>query len=68
MTGSVSDLLARATSRIEVRPGDARTGSVFSRVVVDEEHFVKKLSPGRDWIMRVSGDHVHRPYLVWRHG
>lgn len=66
---AVYDLLDRATSRVEVRPGDARTGSVFERVVVDgERYFVKRLSPASDWIMRITGDTVHRPYLVWRHG
>jgi hypothetical protein len=62
-------MLARATSREEVRQGDARSGSVFERVVVDgERYFVKRLSPASDWIMRVTGDEVHRPYLIWRHG
>ena len=42
VTGSVGDLLARATSRIEVRPGDARTGSVFSRVVIDDQRYFLK--------------------------
>jgi hypothetical protein len=68
-TVSVSEMLARATSRVEVRPGDARTGSVFERVVVDgERYFLKRLSPRSDWIMRVTNDHVHRPFLVWRRG
>ena len=31
-------------------------------------YFVKRLSPATDWIMRVTGDEVHRPYLAWRHG
>ena len=66
---AVHDLLARATSRTEVRPGDARTGATFERVVADgERYFVKRLSPVSDWVMRITGDTVHRPYLVWRHG
>jgi hypothetical protein len=65
----VRDLLDRASSRVEVRPGDARAGATYEYVVVDGERlFVKRLSPATDWIMRVTGDHVHRPYLVWRHG
>src|SRR6516165_11516651 len=65
----VSDLLARASSREVVRPGDARSLSVFERVTLDgERYFVKRLSPASDWIMRVTGDHVHRPYLVWQAG
>ena len=31
-------------------------------------YFLKRLSPASDWIMRVTGDDVHRPYLVWRAG
>lgn len=66
---SVEDLLARASSRVEVHPGDARTGSVFEQVEIDgDRYFVKRLSPASDWIMRVTGDHVHRPYLVWNSG
>jgi hypothetical protein len=66
---TVRDLLARATSRTEVRPGDARTGSTFERVVADgERYFVKRLSPASDWVMRITGDTVHRPYLVWERG
>jgi hypothetical protein len=65
----VRELLDRATSRVEVRPGDSRAGATFEYAVIDgERYFVKRLSPAGDWIMRVTGDHVHRPYLVWRHG
>ncbi|HLQ54513.1 MAG TPA: phosphotransferase [Streptosporangiaceae bacterium] len=66
---SVAELLTRASSRTEVRPGDARAGAHYERVVIDgEPYFVKRLSPASDWIMRVTGDHVHRPYLVWQSG
>jgi hypothetical protein len=67
--GSVDELLARASSRTEVRPGDGKAGARYERVLVDgEPFFVKHLSPASDWIMRVTGDQVHRPYLVWRSG
>ncbi|HEY2692802.1 MAG TPA: hypothetical protein VGJ50_30510 [Streptosporangiaceae bacterium] len=33
-----------------------------------ESFFVKRLSASSDWIMRIAGDHVHRPYLIWRSG
>ena len=33
-----------------------------------ESFFVKRLSPASDWVMRIAGDHVHRPYLIWRSG
>ena len=67
--GSVSELLARASSRTEVRPGDGKGVARYERVLAGgERYFVKHLSPASDWIMRVAGDHVHRPYLIWRSG
>ena len=67
--GSVDELLARASWRTEVRPGDGKAGARYERVLVGGEPlFVKQLSPASDWIMRVTGDHVHRPYLAWRSG
>jgi Phosphotransferase enzyme family len=66
---SADELLARASSRTEVYPGDSRAGARFERVMIDgEPYFAKYLSPASDWIMRVTGDHVHRPYLVWQAG
>ena len=68
-TGAVTALLARATSVEDVRPSDARAGADYQRVTADGlAYFLKRLSPATDWIMRVTGDHVHRPYLVWRAG
>jgi hypothetical protein len=68
-TGPVTDVLSRATAREAVRPDDARAGADYQRVVADGQgYFLKRLSPATDWIMRVTGDHVHRPYLVWRAG
>ena len=67
--GSAQDLLARASSRNRLEPADARAGAVFERVTVDgESFFVKRLSASSDWIMRIAGDHVHRPYVIWRSG
>ena len=67
--GPVRELLARAASRQSVRPDDARAGAAYERVTIGgDAYFVKRLSPASDWIMRVTGDHVHRPYLVWRAG
>ena len=69
MARSVTELLARASSRTVLRTGDARSGSAFERVEIDgEPYFLKQLSPASDWIMRVTGDRVHRPYLIWRAG
>ena len=68
-TGLVTEVLARATRRESVRPDDARAGADYQRVVADgQAYFVKRLSPATDWIMRVTGDNMHRPYLVWRAG
>jgi hypothetical protein len=62
-------LLARVSARETIRPADARAGAVYERLVIDgRSYFLKRLSPASDWIMRAIGDHVHRPYLVWRAG
>ena len=67
--GPVAEVLARATRCESVRPDDARAGADYQRVVSGgRAYFLKRLSPATDWIMRVTGDHVHRPYLVWRAG
>src|SRR6266849_208063 len=69
MVSSVEQLLARSSRREAVRTGDGKSGSTFERMTVDgEPYFVKRLSPATDWIMRVTGDHIHRPYLVWQAG
>ena len=68
-TPSARELLARASSRQRIQPADARAGALFERVAVGpESYFVKRLSPSSDWVMRIAGDHVHRPYRIWRSG
>jgi len=65
----VRDFLSRASSREDVPPGDGRSGASYERVTADgTAYFVKRLSPSSDWVMRVTGDQVHRPYLVWQAG
>jgi hypothetical protein len=65
----VRELLARAASRERIRPADARAGATYERATIGgDAYFVKRLSPASDWIMRVTGDQVHRPYLVWQAG
>jgi Phosphotransferase enzyme family len=65
----VAELLARASSRRTVNPSDGKSSSTFERVTIDGQgFFLKRLSPARDWIMRVTGDRFHRPYLIWRAG
>ena len=67
--GPVSAVLARTTARERLRPADARAGADYQQVVADgQAYFLKRLSPASDWIMRLTGDHKHRPYLVWRAG
>ena len=69
MAESVEALLARASSRTPQRSGDAKSGSTFELVEIDGEcYFLKRLSPASDWIMRVTGDHVHRPHVIWQAG
>ncbi len=65
----VTELLAGATFRESVNPDDGKSTSSFERVTIDGQcFFLKRLSPASDWLMRASGDHVHRPYLVWQAG
>jgi hypothetical protein len=67
--GPVTDLLGRASAREVVHPADGKSTSSFEKVTIDgQRYFLKRLSPATDWIMRVTGDHVHRPYLIWQAG
>jgi hypothetical protein len=66
---AVSQLLVRASAREVVSPSDGKSTSAFERVRIDgQQYFLKRLSPASDWIMRATGDHVHRPYLIWAAG
>jgi hypothetical protein len=52
-----------------VSPADGKSTSTFERVRIEGQgYFLKRLSPATDWVMRATGDHVHRPYLVWTAG
>jgi hypothetical protein len=65
----VTELLSRASARDVVHPADGKSTSSFERVAIDgKRYFLKRLSPATDWIMRVTGDRVHRPYLIWKAG
>jgi hypothetical protein len=67
--GPVTELLDRASVREVVRPSDGKSSSSFERVTIDgQRYFLKRLSPATDWIMRVTGDHIHRPFQIWRAG
>ena len=63
------NLLAGATGREPVHPGDARFGATFERFRVGAaRYFVKRVSPERDWILRATGDRDFRMLKVWRAG
>jgi hypothetical protein len=67
---AVIDLLMsrwRGRPRARRSAPDGKAGARYERVLVDgEPYFVKRLSPRR-LIMRVTGDHVHRP-TWWQDG
>ncbi|HVV77822.1 MAG TPA: phosphotransferase [Mycobacteriales bacterium] len=61
--------MSRATERHAVNPPDGKSFSTFERVTIDgDRYFLKRLSPATDWVMRVTGDKVHRPYVIWQTG
>jgi hypothetical protein len=65
----VTEMLARASARETVRPDDGKSTSTFEKLSIDgQRYFLKRLSPATDWIMRVTGDRVHRPYRIWQAG
>jgi len=65
----VSALLARASDQVTLSPGDGKSGSSFATLRIDGEgYFLKRLSRSSDWIMRVTGDHVHRGFRAWQRG
>jgi len=69
VAGSLDELIAGATDRVEVRTSDAKSGARFERLVVDGERcFLKVLSAADDWIMRVTGNASNWEFKVWRSG
>jgi Phosphotransferase enzyme family len=69
IAASGEELVAGATQRTVVSPGDARSGSVFERVELGgERYFLKRLGYQTDWIMRVTGDRDGRTFTIWQHG
>lgn len=65
----VTEFLTKASRREVVNPPDGKSTSHFEFVTVDgTRYFLKQLSPATDWIMRVTGDHVHRAHRVWQAG
>ncbi|MDP9336311.1 MAG: phosphotransferase [Actinomycetota bacterium] len=69
VASSRDELLADAQDRVVVRPGDARSGSVFELVTIDgQRYFAKTLGYRNDWIMRITGDRDLRTLKIWRAG
>ena len=69
VASSVDELLAGATARTPLAAGDAKSGSVLERVVIDGQPMVlKHLHPDEDWTMRGFGDLGCRPVAVWASG
>ncbi len=66
---TIDELVAGATSRVVVTPGDARSGSTFEQVELGgERYFLKQLGHRTDWIMRVTGDRDVRTFKIWQAG
>ena len=66
VAASADELVAGATSRTVVHPGDARSGSTFEFIELGgERYFLKTVSYADDWIMRVTHDRDHRTFKIW---
>ena len=62
-------LLADATARVVLDPGDGKSGATFERVTIDgRPHFAKTAGYRTDWLMRTSGDRDLRTLKIWRAG
>ena len=69
IAATIDELVAGATSRVVVTPGDARSGSTFERVeLAGQRYFLKQLGHRTDWIMRVTGDRDVRTFKIWQAG
>jgi hypothetical protein len=69
VAASADELVAGATSRTVVHPGDARSGSTFELIELGgERYFLKTVSYADDWIMRVTHDRDHRTFKIWTAG
>ncbi len=69
IAADLAELTEGADNRVEVTPGDARSGSGFEKMTIaDERYFLKTVSPATDWLMRVTGDRNHRTFRIWTAG
>src|SRR4051812_34259953 len=69
IAGSIDELLAGVTDRRAIVADDGKSGNWLERVTLEGETFVvKHHSREADWIMRVSGDRVFWPFVLWQGG
>ena len=69
LAASVDELLGGARERSAFRSSDAKSGSGFARVVIDDEPYVlKTMHVDDDWIARSLGDVGCRQVRVWASG
>jgi hypothetical protein len=66
---SLEELLQGATELVPLVGSDGKSGALMERVVIGGESYVlKHISFRQDWTMRVTGDYIGRPLLVWESG
>ena len=66
---TLAELIEGATDRVEVRTSDAKSGARFERLLIEgRPHFLKVLSGGDDWIMRVTGNTTYWEFRAGRRG
>ena len=66
---SIEELLAGVTRREPLVADDGKSGNTLERVEIDGERYVvKHVSIEADWLMRVTGDRVFWPHVLWRGG
>jgi len=68
-SGSIDELLSGVTWREPLVADDGKSGNTLERVEIDGTRYVvKHQSVEADWIMRVTGDRVFWPHVLWRGG
>lgn len=66
---TIDELIAGATDRVEIHPGDGKSGAAFELLTLNgERRFLKVLSYDADWIMRCSGNADFWEHKVWQAG
>lgn len=69
VASSLEELLQGSTDRQLLESGDAKSGAVLERVVINGERYVvKHISFTDDWLMRASGDLTGREVILWESG